>query len=118
MKCAHAPAVTVRGGALVFTGFDCGRWRRPARPHAHQTRYTSTRQRALRQPKNFYRLISSEGTAHLGAPGRGDGALDGGAHLAIVPVLALPDGAVGVLDAVDTDALGEGAGRLVGEALG
>src|SRR5205085_8703785 len=57
MKCAHAPAVTVRGGALVFTGFDCGRWRRPARPHAHQTRYTSTRQRAPRQPKNFYLSI-------------------------------------------------------------
>src|SRR4051794_34614850 len=60
----------------------------------------------------------SEAAAHLCAPGGGDGALDGGFDFEEVPVLALPDGAVGVFDAVDDDLLGVGGAGLAPEAPG
>src|SRR5215207_1047350 len=103
---------------VLFIGFSVEGWRRPE-SGARVQRDALLRETAPRVNRNFFaRRTASEGAAHLGAPGRGDGAPDGGAHLGVVPVLALPDGAVGVLDAVDDDALGEGVGRVLGEALG
>src|ERR1044072_9533669 len=61
---------------------------------------------------------SSEAAAHLCAPWGGDGALDGVFDFEEVPVLALPDGAVGVFDAVDDDLLPLVGAGLAREAVG